>query len=141
MAFEIRTGLESGMAYDMVSLLKKYAELLEERGVDGQKYTSQKLKLQMKSHFGETIVFHQPYMRSKPELVYSSTISLQDIINASATHNKEQPSSQAIVTRNQTNNQDPPPKLLMYEAAQLLKRQIKQCKGISIYPASANDIN
>ncbi|CAB4008539.1 Hypothetical predicted protein, partial [Paramuricea clavata] len=83
------------MAYDMVSLLKKYAELLEERGVDGQKYTSQKLKPRMRSHFGETIVFHQPYQRSRPKLVYSSSISLQDIINASATHNKEQPSSQA----------------------------------------------
>lgn len=29
----------------------------------------------------------------------------------------------------------------MYKAAQLLKRQIKQCKGISIDPASANDID
>ena len=141
MAFEIGTGLESGMAYDMVSLLKKYIELLEERGVDGQKYTSQKLKLRMKSHFGETIVFHQPYQRSRSELVYSSKISLQDIINASATHNKEQPSSQAIGTRNQTCNKDPPHKLLMYETAQLLKHQIKQCKGISIYPASVNDID
>ena len=29
----------------------------------------------------------------------------------------------------------------MYEAAQLLKHQIKQCKGIRIYPASVNDID
>ncbi|CAB4033844.1 Hypothetical predicted protein [Paramuricea clavata] len=29
----------------------------------------------------------------------------------------------------------------MYEAAQLLKHQIKQCKGISIYPGSVNDID
>ncbi len=141
MTFEIGTGLESGMTYDMVSLLKKYIELLEERGVDGQKYTSQKLKLRMKSHFGETIVFHQPYKRSRSELVYSSKISLQDIINASASHNKEQPSSQAIGTRNQTYNKDPPRKLLMYKTVQLLKHQIKQCKGISIYPASVNDID
>lgn len=42
MAFEIRAGIESGMAYDMVLLLKKCAELQEERGV-GPIYTSQKL--------------------------------------------------------------------------------------------------
>ena len=60
MAFEIKNGLESGMAHDMASLLRKYTQLLEERGVDGQKYTTQRLKLRMKSFLGETIVFHQP---------------------------------------------------------------------------------
>ena len=53
MASEIRKGLESGKAYDMSLLLKKYTELLEKRGIDGQHYTKQKLKLCMKSHFGE----------------------------------------------------------------------------------------
>ena len=74
--------------------------------------------------------------------MYSSSISLQDVINASATQKKEQPSSSRVnETRNYTSNQDRPPKFLMYEAAQLLKHQIKQCKGIPIYPASVNDID
>ena len=81
MASDIRKGLESDRAYDMSSLLKKYAALLEKRGIDGQKYTKKKLKLRMKSHFGETIVFHQPYQKTRPELVYSSSISLQNVIN------------------------------------------------------------
>lgn len=53
MASEITKGLESGKAYDRCSLLKKYTELLEKRGIDGQKYTKQKLKLRMTSHFGD----------------------------------------------------------------------------------------
>ena len=130
------------MAYDVVSLLKKYTQLLEQSGVDVQKYTTQRLKLRMKSVFGETIVFHQPYQRSKPKLVYSSSTSLHDVINASATQKKEQPSSSRVnKTRNNTSNQDRPPKFLMHEAAQLLKHQIKQFKGIPIYPASVNDID
>ena len=83
MASDIGKGLEIGKAYDMSSLLKKYIELLETRGIDGQNYTKQKLKLRMKSHFGEAIVFHQPYQKTSPQLVYSSSISLQDVINAS----------------------------------------------------------
>jgi len=61
MAPEPRKGLESGKAYDMSSLLKKYIVLLEKSGIYGPDYTNQKLKLRMKRHLGETIVFHQPY--------------------------------------------------------------------------------
>jgi len=61
MASEFRKGLESGKAYDMSSLFKTYIDLLEKRGIYGSDYTNQKLKLRMKSNFGETIVFHQPY--------------------------------------------------------------------------------
>lgn len=76
--------LKSGRAYDMSSLLKKYVELLEERGVDAKAYSKQNLKLRIKSYYGEEIVFHQPYNKSSPELLYSSSISLKDVINASA---------------------------------------------------------
>jgi len=54
MAPELRTGLESGKAYDMSYLLKKHIGLLEKRGIYGSNYTNQKLELRMKSHFGET---------------------------------------------------------------------------------------
>ena len=63
MAPELRKGLESGKAYDMSSSLKKYIGLLEKRGIYGSNYTNQKLKVRMKSHFGETVVFHQPYQK------------------------------------------------------------------------------
>jgi len=73
---ELRKGLESGKAYDMSSVFKKYIGLLEKRGIYGSNYTNQKLKLRMKSHFGETIVFHQRYQKNNPEIVYSSFISV-----------------------------------------------------------------
>jgi len=132
MASDITEGLESGKAYDMCSLLKKYSALLGKRGINGQNYTKQKLKLRMTSHFGEAIVFHQPYQKTNPELVYSSSISLQDVINASAIENNKQLSLQ---TENGNQSiQDPSPTLSLYRAAKLLKDEMRQCKGISIYP-------
>lgn len=141
MASDIRKGLESDRAYDMSSLLKKYAALLEKRGIDGQKYTKKKLKLRIKNHFGETIVFHQPYQKTRPELVYSSSISLQNVINASsAAGTNEQPPAPQTENQNQS-IQDPSPLLLFYKAAKLMKDQIKQCKGISVYPVNVKDVD
>ena len=93
----------------------------------------------MKSHFGEDIMFHQPYQKTSPKLVYSSSISLQDVINTSAIRSNEQSASQED-NRSQF-TQFPSAKLLLYKAAKVIRDQIRQCKGISIYPASVNDID
>ena len=45
-------------------------------------YTTQRLKLRLKKHFPDKIVFHQPYDRTISELLYSSAISLLDVINS-----------------------------------------------------------
>lgn len=84
MATDTRTGLESGKAYDMSSLLKNFSGCLEKYGIHGHNCTKQSVKLRMKSHFGETTVFHQPYHKTSRELVYSRSISLKYVINAAA---------------------------------------------------------
>lgn len=77
-------------------------------------------------------MFHQPYQKSSPELVYSSSISLQDVINASAVANNKQSLNLESENGNQS-IQDPSPILLLYRAAKLLKDQMRHCEGISIY--------
>ena len=81
---ELRPGLEQGRAYDMASLLIKYRDYLSEKGVPGDGYTSQRLKDRLKSSFGEEIIFHQQLGKAKPELIYSSNVKPQDVINACA---------------------------------------------------------
>lgn len=49
-----------------------YKSLLVKKGTDASSYTKQDL----------SIVFHQPFDKSKPELLYSGEISVQEIINA-----------------------------------------------------------
>ena len=97
----------------------------------------------MKSHFGETIVFHQLYQKNSPEIVYSSSISVQDlldVINRSGIQNNTESSTPQADYLNQP-SQDPSAKLMLYRAAKLIKDQIKHCKGMSLYPVSVNDID
>ena len=140
MATGIGKGLESGKAYCMSSLLKKYADFLERKGIDGQNYTKQKLKFRVKLHFGDAVVFQQCYRENSPELVYSSCISLKDVINASTIWNNEQLLPSQAENQNHS-TQDPSATLLLYGAAKLLKYQTRQYKGLSIYPANVSDID
>ena len=94
----------------------------------------------MKSHFGETIVFHQPYQKNSPEIVYASSMSVQDVINRSAIQNNTESSTPQADHLNQP-SQDPSAKLMLYRTAKLIKDQIKHCKGMSLYPVSINDID
>lgn len=78
--------------------------------------------------------------KTSPEFVYvySSSISLLDVINALAIEKNKQSLTPQAENGNQS-TQDPSLTLLLYRATKLLKDQIIQCKGIFIYPASIND--
>ena len=57
-----------------------YKNVLKNINISAESYTTQRLKLRMKNYFQQDIVFHQPQDQSKPELVYSSSVSLEDVI-------------------------------------------------------------
>ena len=85
LAESISDGIARGRAYDMVSLLSMYKGLLANKGINASSYTTQHLKKRLQHRFTTSIMFHQPSDKSKPELVYSSQISVQDVINAAVT--------------------------------------------------------
>lgn len=69
LVFDLAAGIEQGRAYDMMSLLSKYQEIITQKGADSpESYTSQNLKIRLQKHFSTLIVFHQPADRSKSEL-------------------------------------------------------------------------
>jgi hypothetical protein len=68
----------------MSSLLSRYRERLDDKGINAESYSKQRLKLRLQKHFGDNIVFHQHPDKSKPKIIYSSTISVQDVLNAAA---------------------------------------------------------
>ena len=84
-------------------------------------------------------MFHQPYDRNISELLYSSTISLQDVINsdykcnAAATERMscEQTSVEMVDCSDRVK--------LLYRAVKLIKSEITDCRGISIRPPSVAD--
>ncbi|KAK3729921.1 hypothetical protein QZH41_018079 [Actinostola sp. cb2023] len=135
LASSIESGIDEGKAYDMSSLLSMYQNSLQSKGVNGDSYTRQRLKLRLQNHFAERIVFHQPFDKRNPELVYSSKISLQDVINAAVDlhPSKQQGSSSNESSSDKTN--------YIFEAAKMIKNDIKQCNGICTRPLDVNDLN
>ena len=76
--------IESGKAYDTNFLLNMFNEELEKLGNASDSYTKQKLKLRLVAFYKVHLVFRQPPEQSKPEIVYSSSISLIDVINGAS---------------------------------------------------------
>jgi hypothetical protein len=132
MAAEISEGILLGKAYDMVNLLSKYRELLEDKGVKAEGYSKQRLKLRLQKHFGDTIVFHQHADKSKPEVIYSSQISVQDVLNAAA-----QNSSARAVLGDQ--DDDVNTQKIIDVTRRLYRKEIRKC--ISLRPLNVNDVS
>ena len=119
------TDLDGGNAFEMSTVIGRYKDYLNEQEMSLNSYTTQRLKLRMNKHFGDTIiiVFHQPYDRTKSELLYSTAISLQYVINSAYKCNAaviervscEQPSFEMA---------DCDRVKLLYHAAQLIKSEI-----------------
>ena len=69
------TDLEGGKAFETSTVIGRSNDHLNEQQMSLDSYTTQRLKLRLKKHFGDTIVFYQPYDRTISELLYSSAIS------------------------------------------------------------------
>ena len=69
------TDLDGGKEFETPMVIGRYKEYLNEQQMYIDSYTTQRLKIRLKKHFSDTIVFHQPYGRTISELLYSSAIS------------------------------------------------------------------
>ena len=133
MAEDLETGIKKGKAYDMASLLLRFQESLDKRGTTSESYTKQHLNSRLEKHFGDKIVFCQPSNRSKPEIVYSSAIKVQDVLNAWA-DNTPAPEGKSKDQETVTAED-------IFRVANYIKKEIKGCKGISTRPFDARDMS
>jgi hypothetical protein len=126
LATEINEGITQGRAYDMSSLLMEYRERLQAREIAADNFsTKQRLKCRLEKYFGDSVVFHRHPDKSNPEIVYSSAISLQDVLNALAASDMQRKSDvQEIVA-----------------TARKIKEDIKKCNGIPIRPLNVDDVS
>ena len=117
------TDLDDGNAFEMSTVIGRYKDYLSEQQMSLNSYTTQRLKLRLNKHFGDNIVFHQPYDRTISWLMYSTAISLQYVINSAYNCNAaaiesvscEQPSFEMAGCDRVR---------LLYHAAQLIKSEI-----------------
>ena len=115
------------MAYDMTTLLTMYQSNLESKGVDASNYSKQHLKARLKKHYGDELIFHTPTARFKPELVYGSTIMVQDILNAWA-------ELQSKKEEERIENE-------IFRVVKHIKQEISEMGGICTAPLNVNDVS
>ena len=140
----IKPQLEAGVALDMKTLLDSYQEILEGLGCNTAKnYKTERLKCRLQQSFQEEIVFQKTSDPSKPELVYSSSISSQDAINSASKKTFQltkmpAPSEDESSTSQGQNDVSS----ILYHAAQILRSSIRnENKSIEIQPIDVEDIS
>ena len=136
----IRPEILKGKAYSMNYLLQLYKDMLTKRDVRADSYNRQKLKLRLKSVFNDSLVFHQPYSSTKPEIVYSSSISLLDVINAAA-RTTDNTTASVTAQNDFTNDEQNESFKIIYKAAVIIRNNLSQCEGINDDPLSLEDFH
>ena len=111
----------------MTTLLTMYQSNLESKGVDASSYSKQHLKARLQKHYGDELIFHTPTARFKPELVYGSTIMVQDILNAWA-------ELQSKKEEERIENE-------IFRVVKHIKQEISEMGGICTSPLNVNDVS
>ena len=135
---EITAGLSEGKIYDMSHLLDCYKQVLKVKGISCSNYRSEKLKRRMRSYFLDQIVFEKQNDLSKSELIYFSHLSVADILKTSVSR---QSSEVFEVDEDTRQDMEQDKATILYQAAQIIKNDIKQCNGISIKPSCVDDVS
>ena len=95
------------------------------------------LKARLISHFKQELVFHQPPQQSKAEVVYSSSITLIDVINAASSFAlPDSESSMSTAKIEPTTSEF----LDIFSVAFQIRHEIMKCKGIGIHPLNIEDL-
>ena len=124
-ASEITVGIREGKAYEMTSLIARYHEILKSKGVETETYTKQRLKARLQKHFGDNVVFHQPSVRTKSELLCGSTLMVKDILKAWTDLEKK---DQGIESE-------------IFRVANYIRQEISQVNGITTKPLNVADVS
>lgn len=141
---EIQPEFKSGKALEMKTLLESYKAILAERFgcTTASSYRSERLKRRLENYFEDQIVFQKQPDPSKPELVYSSSISLQDVINTAARRTSNQIQTSCSPACHESTYSTYDESSTLYHAAQILKSTIKkEMNGINIQPVDLEDLS
>ena len=122
----------------MSHLLDRYEQVLEVKGVPCSKYCSEKLKRRMRSHFLDQIVIQKQNDPSKPELIYSSHLSVENIVKTSVS---QQSSKDLEIDKDTRQDIKQDKATILYQAVQIINNGIKQRNGISIKPLCVEDVS
>ena len=138
---EIDSEITAGKVYEISCLLARYKEILSLNGILSQSYRSEKLKKRLINHFSDSVVFHKQRDPSKSELIYSSSISVQGLIKAAAIFSNSDAEEYFCCPPEEVEDTEAAKMKILFQAAQILKTDVKRNAGICIQPLSVDDIS
>ena len=92
----------------------------------------------MRSHFLDQIVIQKQNEPSKPELIYSSHLSVENIVKTSVS---QQSSKDFEIDEDTRQDIKQDKATILYQAVQIINNGIKQRNGISIKPLCVEDVS
>ena len=125
-------------ALNMSVLTERFRTILADKITNIETYRNEKLKRRLKNHYGDQIVFHDHYDRSKPQFIYSSEISLQDTINTAA---KLSEMINEKDERHIVHEMDPNNNSVILQTASILRHEIKGCSSLNTNPVNPKEIS
>ena len=138
---EIDSEITTGKVYEISCLLERYKEILSSNGILSQSYRSEKLKKRLINHFSDSVVFHKQQDPPKSELIYSSSISVQGLINAAAIFSNSDANEDFCCPPEEVEDPEAAKMKILFQAAHILKTDVKRSAGICIQPLSVDDIS
>ena len=119
-------------AIETANLLSRYQKILEKKEYDNyDAYTTQKLKQRLIKHYGSSVKFTES--KTSPQAMYSSNISISDVINVAATYKQ-------LIKDKELMEVDESEEKLVSRVADMIIDEIRGIDGISVKPLDLKDI-
>ena len=138
--------ITEGRAFDMNSLLNIFKQKIAEldcKDISEDSYSTEKLKKKLIGHFGDAISFHKPPNILMPEIVFSSSIKMNDVINLASLY-KDKIKQHKIaeeVSKNILDTRDLSQESTLYKAALIIRKELEDVQGIKYQPHNPSDIS
>ena len=138
--------ITEGRAFDMRSLLNIFKQKIAEldcKNISEDSYSTEKLKKKLTGHFGGAISFHKPLNILMPEIVFSSSINMNDVINLASLY-KDKIKQHKIaeeVSKNISNTKYLSKESTLYKAALIIRKELEDVRGIKYQPLNPSDIS
>ena len=126
-----------------MNIFKQKIAELDCKDISEDSYSTEKLKKKLIGHFGDAISFHKPSHILMPEIVFSSSINMNDVINLASLYKDKikQHKTAEEVSKNISNTKDLSEESTLYKAALIIRKELEDVRGIKYQPLNPNNIS
>ena len=126
-----------------MNIFKQKIAELDCKDISEDSYSTEKLKKKLIGHFGDAISFHKPSHILMPEIVFSSSINMNDVINLASLYKDKikQHKTAEEVSKNISNTKDLSDESTLYKAALIIRKELEDVWGIKYQPLNPNNIS